>query len=107
MCVREHVEQNAQSTSNKNNTITDGHLGLFQGLELVRATRSGHREVRAVQREELDPAVHRVVVPEAQHLLLLPEGLVSLKHDPGRVGLKQRLVQPYGARDRGRVILQV
>lgn len=83
------------------------HLGLLESLQLVGASRTRHREVRAVQGKKLEPTVDRVVIPEAQHLLLLTERLVPLEHDSRGVGLKQRLVQPYRARDRRGVVLQV
>lgn len=44
---------------------------------------------------------------DAAHLLLLTESVVALKHDPRRIWLKQRLVQPHGAGDGSCVILQV
>ena len=44
------------------------HLSLFQRLELVRTAGTGNGKVWAVQRKQLKTAVHRVVVPETQHL---------------------------------------
>lgn len=83
------------------------HLRLLKWLELMRAARAGNREVRAVQREKLEPAIHRVVISEAQHSLLLAEGLVPFEHHPRRVGLKERLVQSYSTSYRCRIVFQV
>lgn len=48
--------------------------------------------MRAVQGEKLEAAIHRVVISEAQHSLLMAEGLVPFEHHLRRVGLEQRLV---------------
>lgn len=105
--VRKLHAWDEQSPFKTTATLQARYLCLFKRLQLVRAARTGNRKMRAVQRKQLEPAIHRVVVSEAQHFLLLAEGFVPFKYHPRRVGLEQRLVQPNGASDRRCVVFQV